>query len=174
MTKLDFLDGELELEFVQMELVANSLVFLLRHSGMSRTDIAHKLGWKKSRVSRVLSGDENLTIKTISQFVEALGYTFDVVFYNQNYLRPKQPWQIDNELVTIPKPKYLMQMQTADATRDDFKNENYGDCYIRVDQLNTETQASISMPTTMLESISIMGLGDTKSYINKELIRECR
>lgn len=174
MTKLDFLDGELELEFVQMELIANSLVFLLRHSDMSRTDIAHKLGWNKSRVTRILSGDENLTIKTISQFVEALGYTFDVVFYNQNYPRPKQPWQIDKELVTVPKPKYLVQIQNVDDTRDDFENENYGDYYIRVDELNTETQASISMPITMFETISIMGLGDTKSYINKELIRECR
>lgn len=174
MTKLDFLDSQLEPEFVQMELVANSLVFLLRHNGMSRADIASKLGWRKSRVTRVLSGDENLTIKTISQFADALGYTFDVIFHNQNYPRPKQPWQIDKALATMPQTQYLMQVQTPDETFDDLISGKDGDGYIRIDKINTETQASISMPMTMLENMSIIGVNGMKSFIPKEPIHECK
>lgn len=99
MSNFSFLgsDYEIEKSLIQMELTANRLVFLLKHSGLSRAELARKLGWKKSRVSKVLSGDMNLTIKTITAISEALEYDFEVVFYNKDYPKPKQPWQIDRE-----------------------------------------------------------------------------
>lgn len=86
---------DIDMSVMQMESIATDLVFLLKHSGLSRSDIASKLGWSKSRVTKVLSGDENLTIRTITSMAECLGYGFDVIFYNENYEQPKQPWHID-------------------------------------------------------------------------------
>lgn len=99
MSEINLLDGysTLDATEIQMELVASDLTLLLRHSGLKRADLATKLGVRKSRVTRILSGDENLTIKSITSIAEALDYTFDVVFYNKNYPKPKQPWLIERE-----------------------------------------------------------------------------
>lgn len=118
---------------INMELVAADLAILLHHSGLSRADVAQKLGWKKSRVTRVLSGDQNLTIKTISEFVEALGYTFDVVFYNKSYPKPKQPWQMDKMVKKIAKSEITIQLQTGDCVFRELLDGNDGDYYIRID-----------------------------------------
>lgn len=99
---------DIDMSVIQMESIATDLVFLLKHSGLSRSELANKLDWKKSRVTKVLSGDENLTIKTITSVAECLGYGFDVVFYNENYDLPKQPWTIDREKRAIqPEVVYL-------------------------------------------------------------------
>ena len=47
-----------DISIVKMEQVASHLVGLLRHSNMTRSEIALQLGWKKSRVTKVLSGEE--------------------------------------------------------------------------------------------------------------------
>ena len=60
--------------------VAADLTLLLQHAGMSREDLASKLGWSSDRLSQVLSGHESITVQTIAAVAGALGYTFDVVF----------------------------------------------------------------------------------------------
>jgi transcriptional regulator with XRE-family HTH domain len=60
--------------------VAADLTLLLHESGMSREDLASKLGWSSDRLSQVLSGHESITVQTIAFVAGALGYTFDVVF----------------------------------------------------------------------------------------------
>lgn len=60
--------------------VAADLTLLLRHAGMSREDLAIKLGLSTDRLSQVLSGHENITVQTIAAVAGALGYKFDVVF----------------------------------------------------------------------------------------------
>lgn len=97
----DFID-ELEPEDIQMEVVAADLSMLLVHANCSRSQLATNLGCKKSRISRILSGDENLTLKTLTKVADALGYTFDVIFHNKNYDRPKQPWHIDRLNNSVP------------------------------------------------------------------------
>lgn len=92
----DFID-DLEPEDIQKEVVAANLSMLLVHTKCRRSELAKALGYKKSRVSRILSGDENLTLKTMTKVADSLGYTFDVVFYNKSYPKPKQPWEIDRE-----------------------------------------------------------------------------
>jgi DNA-binding Xre family transcriptional regulator len=42
------------------------------HSGLTQDDIASRLGIDKSRVSKILNGKENLTVKTMSHFGTAL------------------------------------------------------------------------------------------------------
>ena len=60
--------------------VAADLTLLLHACGMSREDLASKLGWSSNRLSQVLSGHESITVQTIAFVAGAMGYTFDVVF----------------------------------------------------------------------------------------------
>jgi transcriptional regulator with XRE-family HTH domain len=60
--------------------VAADLTLLLNHAGVSRAELASKLGWSRSRVSQVLSGQENITVQTLEKVAAALGYSFDAVF----------------------------------------------------------------------------------------------
>ncbi|MGS5086363.1 helix-turn-helix domain-containing protein [Hydrogenophaga sp. A37] len=64
---------------------AADLTLLLNHAGVSRADLARKLGWSRARVSQVLAGQENTTVQTITAVAEALGYTFDTVFHRPMY-----------------------------------------------------------------------------------------
>lgn len=79
---------------VKRDYVATQLAALMLHCGKSRSDISEELGWKKSRVTQVLSGKKNLTLKTICEFSTHLGCDFDVVFHGINQPALKQPWQI--------------------------------------------------------------------------------
>lgn len=60
--------------------VAADLTLLLQHSGVSREELARKLGWSGDRLSQVLSGHKDITVQTMAAFAGALGCTFDVVF----------------------------------------------------------------------------------------------
>ena len=79
---------------VKRDRVATQLVALMNYCGKSRSTMAEELGWKKSRVSSVLSGRNNLTLKTICDFSTHLGYDFDVIFHGSDQPIPMQPWQI--------------------------------------------------------------------------------
>ena len=72
--------------------VAADLTLLLNHAGVSRADLARKLGWSRARVSQVLSGQENITVQTIATVTGALGYTFDTVFRKADASAAAQPW----------------------------------------------------------------------------------
>ena len=60
--------------------VAADLTLLLHECGVSREDLASKLGWSSNRLSQVLSGHESITVQTIAFVAGAMGYTLDVVF----------------------------------------------------------------------------------------------
>lgn len=71
--------------------LAADLTLLLHHAGMSREDLASKLGWSSDRLSEVLSGRESITVQTIAAVAGALGHTFNVVFRKKDapsILRP--------------------------------------------------------------------------------------
>ena len=145
MSKLTFLNQEFDIDMsiIQMEIVASDLASLLKHSGFSRVELAEKLDCPKSRVTRILSGDENLTIKTITQVAEALGYAYDVVFYNKNYARPKQPWQVDREnrklaqsLQNVQPNRHLnfrLQLQSGEQVVQDVLSGVEASQYIKID-----------------------------------------
>lgn len=59
--------------------IAINLASAVAHAGLSRAELAEKLGWKPSRVSKILTGSTNLTLKTIFQICKAIGLEFDVV-----------------------------------------------------------------------------------------------
>ena len=53
--------------------IAVQLTVLVADSGLSRVQLAEKLGYSQSRVSQILSGSENLTVATVAAFAGALG-----------------------------------------------------------------------------------------------------
>ena len=73
--------------------VAVNLSALMLHAGQTRADLARSLGWKPARVTKVLGGEENLTLRTLHAIYKALGYTFDVVPRAEGQRAPIQPWQ---------------------------------------------------------------------------------
>jgi len=160
----DFID-ELEPEDIQMEVVAADLSMLLVHANCSRSQLATNLGYKKSRISRVLSGDENLTLKTLTKVTDALGYTFDVIFHNKNYDRPKQPWTIDREnkkntthKQTIKPKIFNLELQTGDQVVSDVLAGKESDKYIKVTEFEKDssryfiTKSDVQSLPTMLNS----------------------
>lgn len=73
--------------------VAADLAILVAEAGISRSDLAKKLGWTRARVSQVLSGQGNLTIETMHAVAKAVGSSFDVVFRKPTASLALQPWE---------------------------------------------------------------------------------
>jgi transcriptional regulator with XRE-family HTH domain len=60
--------------------VAVALAAIVAKTGMTQKDLADKLGWMPSRVSKILHGSTNLTLKTLFQLCEAVETDFDIQF----------------------------------------------------------------------------------------------
>jgi|SRR6185437_9801115 DNA-binding Xre family transcriptional regulator len=54
--------------------------FMSEHK-ISRADLAHSMGVSPGRVSQILSGDENLTVRTLSSVAAALGAEVEVILH---------------------------------------------------------------------------------------------
>ena len=85
-------DGALQAELAKTA-VAADLAVLTARAGVSRTELAKRLGWSKARVSHVLGGNGNLTVETIHAVTRALGHRFDVVFRTSHEARAAQAWE---------------------------------------------------------------------------------
>lgn len=60
--------------------VAVDLAEVFARTNLTQQELADRLGWKKSRVSKVLHGATNLTLRTLFQMSEAMDSDFQVVF----------------------------------------------------------------------------------------------
>ncbi|MGW0095106.1 helix-turn-helix domain-containing protein [Streptomyces sp. NPDC003328] len=58
-----------------------SLAGLLNGLGKSRSDLAKAMGVSPGRVSQIMSGDSNLTVRTLAAAAEALGAGVEIRFY---------------------------------------------------------------------------------------------
>ena len=58
-----------------------SLAGLLSGLGMSRSDLAKAMGVSPGRVSQIMSGDANLTVRTLAAAADALGAGVKITFY---------------------------------------------------------------------------------------------
>jgi len=54
--------------------VAEKLVEMLVRENVSRTELGRRLGKSKGFISQILAGDKNLTLRTIADVCDALGY----------------------------------------------------------------------------------------------------
>jgi transcriptional regulator with XRE-family HTH domain len=57
--------------------VTNEITFHMRERGISRADLAARLGVSPGRVSQILGGGENLTLRTLAALASALDARFD-------------------------------------------------------------------------------------------------
>lgn len=73
--------------------VAVDIQAMMKSAGVSRKELANLLGWKASRVTKILSGEENLTLRTLQDVYWKLGYEYDVVARKIGERRALQPWQ---------------------------------------------------------------------------------
>jgi len=88
---------------------ASALNALMLHSGKSRSEMAEICGISRGRITRILSGDANLTIETICSFANSLGYDVDIAFYNTPMTKPYQPWNAGQiEFATFRKFKKVI------------------------------------------------------------------
>lgn len=83
--------------------IAVDLARAVAETGMSRAQLAQRLGWKPSRVSRILSGSCNLTLRTIHQLTEVIGLEFDMTLRLPSQQRPLQPWEKAEQLAGIQR-----------------------------------------------------------------------
>ncbi|MNB93151.1 hypothetical protein D3C75_402700 [compost metagenome] len=98
----DFLDFSVLDPFdIKKEIIADHIKSLVTHLGKTHSEFCEELGWKKSRFSKVISGNANLTLKTIFEISSASGYDFDVVFSDKNKKTPHQPWQQSHTELTV-------------------------------------------------------------------------
>lgn len=102
--------------------VAITLTGMLHAKGVSFAQLADRLDWKRSRVSRALSGKENLTINTIAEIVQAAGFDFDIAVRNQGETRHFQPWErqeVDFEKRIFGQFSWAEPEQSATRTIED-------------------------------------------------------
>lgn len=99
--------------------VAVGLASVFAQNGMTQKQLADQLGWKTSRVSKVLHGASNLTLKTLFEVCEALNIEFDIAF-DRIGAREKE--------VAVTQLKHLevaAMLQTAkDLNRSSWKQSN--------------------------------------------------
>ncbi|MCD9047144.1 helix-turn-helix domain-containing protein [Luteimonas sp. MHLX1A] len=86
-------DADFRFEIKAQE-IATDLARALHEAGMTRTQLAEKLDWKPSRISKVLGGGANLTLKTLHELCEAIGLEFDVILRGSRQARAAQPWEV--------------------------------------------------------------------------------
>jgi transcriptional regulator with XRE-family HTH domain len=122
----------LEVIDVKKSTVAAELAALAVYTEMSRSDISAKLGWAKSRVSKFLSGDANLTLAKISEYTVGLGYDFDIIFRDRNSARALQPWNQQNVVNEHVRNDNVIeiQVQTAAEVVRDINNGLAKDVYV--------------------------------------------
>ena len=65
--------------------VVNEVSWYMTEHKVSRADLAQAMGVSPGRVSQILSGDENLTLRTLSSVLTALGASAELT------LRPAHP-----------------------------------------------------------------------------------
>lgn len=57
------------------------VTWFMSENKVSRADLAQMMGVSPGRVSQILSGDENLTLRTMSSVVTALGAELEVTLH---------------------------------------------------------------------------------------------
>ena len=58
--------------------LTNEINWYMREQGLSRADLASRMGVSPGRVSQILGGGENLTLRTLAALSTALDARFDV------------------------------------------------------------------------------------------------
>jgi transcriptional regulator with XRE-family HTH domain len=85
-------------------LVVDEITWYMREHKVSRAELAQAMKVSPGRVSQILSGDENLTLRTLSGVLAALGAQVDFTLQPPDQPAelldpPDKPGDFDNDLV---------------------------------------------------------------------------
>jgi transcriptional regulator with XRE-family HTH domain len=87
-------------------LVVDEITWYMREHKVSRVDLAHSMNVSAGRVSQILSGEENLTLRTLSGVLVALGarvdFTLRPVDEQAEFLdAPEEPDEFDDGVESV-------------------------------------------------------------------------
>jgi transcriptional regulator with XRE-family HTH domain len=76
---------QVEAEFARLTVqVTDEISWHMRSLGISRADLAARMGVSLARVSRILSGGEIFSLHTLARVATAVGARFDVQMHNDD------------------------------------------------------------------------------------------
>ena len=79
--------------------VTEGIIELMKERAISRKELAEQLGKTKGRISQLIDGEANLTLRTLSDIYAALGYKVVVNMENPSKLTAIYQSQLSNELL---------------------------------------------------------------------------
>ncbi|VTU36865.1 hypothetical protein H6CHR_04814 [Variovorax sp. PBL-H6] len=128
-----------EFEYKKMA-IASCLNAAMVSKTRTRSMLAEQLGWSKSYMTRFLSGKANLTLRTIHEFVGALGYDVDLAIHDAGTAGPLQPWQAvgaDANFTPVfnpneVNPMFQVQIRMPSEIANDLITGNYADAYLAI------------------------------------------
>ena len=94
MTALDWIgtfDGDPDFEFDKLAIdIGEQIVARMDERGMTQADLAREMGVSRARVSQILRGNDNLTLKSIVAVAIALGSRVELQLTLAQPERPSQ------------------------------------------------------------------------------------
>jgi transcriptional regulator with XRE-family HTH domain len=85
-------EDPLEEEFTRLTVqVTDEITWQMRSLGLTRADLAARMGVSPGRVSQVLSGGENMTLRTLAGLAAAVGGRFEVQWHSDDENLAGQP-----------------------------------------------------------------------------------
>ena len=87
----------------------------LRASGMRRIDLAKKLGVSRGRISQILSGEGNLTIRTIADVFTAMGRHLSTAIEDLAVERNNWYEVTCSEVVRLQRPWMIAGLDPAES-----------------------------------------------------------
>ena len=88
--------------------VTEALSEMLEEEGMTQTMLAQRLGKTKGFVSQILAGGRNLTLRTIADIADALGYRIRIVFSKETKGKQKTSTDVRMNLPPVVLPLLRM------------------------------------------------------------------
>lgn len=111
-SEFDFFDfSDVDPFFTKKNAVANELLALISHENISRKQLCESLDWAPSRLSKVLSGEQNITVKTITAISLALGYDFSIYFHKIHKKEMVQPWEKTSYISNISQVNTISEIK---------------------------------------------------------------
>jgi transcriptional regulator with XRE-family HTH domain len=71
--------------------LTNEIDWYMRERKLTRVDLAHRMGVSPGRISQILSGGENLTLRTLAGVAAALDARFDIELKPAQAVAEPQP-----------------------------------------------------------------------------------
>jgi transcriptional regulator with XRE-family HTH domain len=100
--------GDEELSLLVTQLM-NEINWHMRERGLTRADLASRMGVSPGRISQVLSGGENLTLRTLASIATALDARFEMD------LRPRETGNGAVDATPQPAPAMAAERPRAQA-----------------------------------------------------------